>query len=443
MAAIVIGNGTPASVSTVNGVSVHGPSSGLSSGTGTSLVYAAASGGTVLRVVGGISGLNIGDLLLNCSGLAGTGINLDTVQESTVRNVQVASCTSAGCGFNINTDTASVTGLGGSSGNIIENVFVDSTVAGSKGFNIGSAIPLPADVLQSLFINCRTYVTGPNGIGANFGLADALTFVSPLFEVTKPGTGSYGLQVSATPGNYAFPSGISFMHPVIGGPNQGYNVVGPWIGYPGIQILGLSTPDQEPIPTVNFIDGFTDSNVPFGQAAPLRYAAIADSATLNFNDTAAHAFNKQYTIKSCINAVIGDACGLNVAGTVVRVRASGIYTTSGAPSLEILLANSGSLWFAAGIMATATNAVNRTWTASGEFVVRTPGTGTNNCEMGGGIFGADGGSVVPSGTFGAVTYNTQADFTVTVFAAFLTANTTNAITLKTLDVEVLYPGAAN
>jgi len=166
-------------------------------------------------------------------------------------------------------------------------------------------------------------------------------------------------------------------------------------------------------------------------AMPLLYSSVSTSGAIA-GTTAEIPFSKTYTLP---------ANTLSVPGTVVRVRASGVYSAGDAPSLEIRT-KLGPHVVCAAEQTAATGAKGYSWMATCELVARTAGASAV-VRGAGGILGLGSTNVVAGGYTSEVYVDTKAAQPVSVTAEWGAANAGNMITLESLTVEVLYPGTTD
>jgi hypothetical protein len=180
------------------------------------------------------------------------------------------------------------------------------------------------------------------------------------------------------------------------------------------------------------VDMFNAMDTDMAAALGFRASLTANSSPITA--TGGANFDKSYTFPAGL---------LNIAGTRLRIRASGIYSTVAAPgSCGLLVMVGGSeiarLQYFTGWPA---NASNDAWSLDTALVVRTTGTSGQVMSTGGvGGFG----TLYYPGAPGVMattpqTLNLTAALTVQLF--FDTGTTGNSITLRTLDLDVLRASA--
>jgi hypothetical protein len=162
---------------------------------------------------------------------------------------------------------------------------------------------------------------------------------------------------------------------------------------------------------------------------PLLYSAITTSSSIS-NTISETAFSKTFSLP---------ANTLNVAGTMMRVRANGTYNTTGSPTITIKI-RIGGVFFCTLTPTLASNTVTATWAVEGTLIARSPGT-SGTLQQGMGFGYANG--ITNSFVNGTITVNTTTAQTIDLTATWSAASSSNSLTLDALTIEVLYPGTAN
>lgn len=427
---LTIGNGTgdyttgAATISTLNALVLDFQ--------GATLKYTGASTSTpLLSVNGPITRIIIENLTIDCNGLASIGLDLNHIQESNLRNVYIVNNTA---GFGIRQRAyANPTGTtNGANNNVFDNIRVNSTQANSGGITIGhtSTVASPRlNVAQTTYLNCRFRFDGASGttIAIQLNFTDALTFINPITFAT------IGLQTvvpSGTSGS-SYPSNVQFINPALAG---GVSNTGTWVGPWGLYFHRYQTADSEPLPPltpVGMFSGITDKNKVFGIITqnPLYFSSIISSNSIN-TTTSETTFSVSYTIPANI---------LSLAGTVVRVKGSGLYSTTGTPIITFR-AKLGGNTFADPVMGTGSSATNFAWSVSADCITRAVGVGTTTFP--GANYAGTGGFGNGVGAGGAsFTIDTTTTLAVTLTVQWSAASASNTIMMDTFIVEILYPGS--
>lgn len=139
---LVLGDGTPYSVSTRQHFTVigagmgHGPAEAFPVSSGTKIVYT-GFGGAVIDIRGPMSGVEISSLSIDANARADYGIRLEHTYHSSVRRVTITQPRVGG--LLLEGTTSPMFGLAiGAGSNVIEEVAVTGDVYGSSGFIIGA-----------------------------------------------------------------------------------------------------------------------------------------------------------------------------------------------------------------------------------------------------------------------------------------------------------------
>jgi len=130
-----------------------------------------------------------------------------------------------------------------------------------------------------------------------------------------------------------------------------------------------------------------------------------------------------------------------IAGATLRIRAAGVYSTTGTPTL-LLRALFGNSIVTDALLTTALNSSNRHWTIEGEMIVRSAGA-AGTMLRGWGLVGIGGASpieTVPSSTTGTFTMDTTIAQICQVNAQWGEASPSNTITMQAFTAEVVQAG---
>ncbi len=444
-AGLTIGDGTSTTFSSKNNLALLGLGAAAGSNTAPGdstkapvvIKYDGVAAGTILTVNGPMSGVRIENIVFNCNSLASQALLLNHPDKSIFRNLEIVK--NAGYGISIFAYDGNDATANGANNNSFENINITSSEAACGGLSVGNASRTDIlDVAQCHFNNLRIRFDGGTGAtGATVGIrlryCDFLTFTNTLVSVNAGGTSlSIVPPTGATPAE-KFPNNIVFTHCSLGA--LGTNIAGTAASNEHrIFFIGYSTGDTEPIPTptMNYAAGFDTTGGWFGfmKNDPLKYSLIADSAAIH-TTTEPTAFNKAYTLPANI---------LSMAGTVVRVRAAGVYSTTGTPTLNLAI-YIGTIFLTNVLITGANNAANYGWSAVGEATVRVSGAG-GSLQVGPGFNGLVGGTpgATASNDGAATAINTTATQAVQVVATWSASSASNTCKMTHLAVEVLYPG---
>lgn len=196
---------------------------------------------------------------------------------------------------------------------------------------------------------------------------------------------------------------------------------------------GFSTTGSAPAETLDVGTSLQVAKID-GLMGPQRYAMTTTPAAVA-NTTTGTAFAKTFSIPANYLRV----------GSLIRIRAAGVYSTTGTPTLDIQLRVGGtSKWvLQTGTITTPSGAALWNWVAEGFATVRAIGAG--------GTFFADGGSAIlaaaTSGTWaapvvapntrsGGISVATNGALTADVLVQWGTASPSNTITMENFTVEI-------
>ncbi len=184
----------------------------------------------------------------------------------------------------------------------------------------------------------------------------------------------------------------------------------------------------------NFSYGIAHSGEYFGKPKniPLR-ETVKDASSDIFNTTTDTQFDRTYTIP---------AYALDEEGAVVRIRASGLYSSTATPTLQLAIKfNSSSIAVIAPI-AVFNNAASLGWTLEGDVIIKTIGAG-GTARSGFSRGGIQAIAAQDSTWSNSFSVNTTTTNTVSVYGKWGTANASNQVNLQNMTVEILYPGHVN
>jgi len=201
----------------------------------------------------------------------------------------------------------------------------------------------------------------------------------------------------------------------------------------GNAIVGAISVDTAATPTEK-IDMSTTGDVAIldGLKGPTRCVSTSSSTAIS-NTAATTAFSKTFSIPA----------NYLRAGSVVRVHAGGIYSTTGTPTIFFQARVGSQRFFQSSIITTAANASNYAWNLSAMDVFRTIGAAATHAP-GPGFVNMATGSVVSTTVAindgNANTANTNVNstgaLTVDITVTWGTASLSNTITMATFVVEI-------
>jgi hypothetical protein len=439
---LTVGNGTgnyatgTATASTLNSIVIDGQ--------GATIKYTGSStSGAVLSINGPIYQVILKNITIDCNALAAIGLDLNHVAESRFENVYIKNNTGTGIRHRAYANPSGTSN--GANNDVFDNVWVNSTQTGASGISIGytDTVASPRlDVAQNTFINCRFRFDGASGTtyGIILNFTDACSWINTIVSA------SVALHVvvpSGTAGS-SYPSNHTFINPALTGPNGadpndgGCDISGSWAGTWGIYFQNYQTADQEPLPPLipnqhQLFSGIDDTGATFG--FPLQhslYYSTVTTSTAIASTTTETAFSVSYSIPAYV---------LYKQGAMVRISASGTYSTTGTPTLTVRTKLGGST-LADPLAITANNAVGYHWSLSSAGVVRFLGVG-GVMELGPNWLGLGGSGLATGATSGNFSLNTNVANAVTITITWSASSASNTIVLDTLTVEILYPGTFN
>lgn len=180
------------------------------------------------------------------------------------------------------------------------------------------------------------------------------------------------------------------------------------------------------------LPGYGDGTITHYLPGGMSIANLSASTAIA-NTTSETAFSKSKTFA---------ANTLNIAGTIIRIHASGVYSNTGTPSLALRIRLGGSgKNVAAYTFTTPSGASGYGWQAIGELIVRTTGSsGTYQPSYGAFMLGGLTVDMVGGIVSNEVTsINYTGTLTCDVSAQWGAMSASNTITLRTLTITVGYP----
>jgi len=150
------------------------------------------------------------------------------------------------------------------------------------------------------------------------------------------------------------------------------------------------------------------------------------------------------TAQAVSSALVVPAWHLNQVGSGVRIRAGGVYSDTGTPTLAIGVFNNAAAAGATAALTLGAGVTNLGWFMDVQFVVTALGTSGSWFPYGFVNYATSASAITaepdPTGTpQTALTVNTQALQSMAVSAAFSASNASNTITVNYFTVEVLSP----
>ena len=323
------GNGTSAGVSTINGYSLEGaggagtPVEVTTPGSPVTFTWAGASGGTMMSVNGPIWGVDLRGFMLNCAGLAGTGLQVAHSINCHYEDILVQQYTGTGI---IHTAYSNPAGcVTGSQHNRFKGVHAKYPAGGGCGIMIGNASYGSSpylDVAQNTYEACDWWRDGTDAATFSLGIqfADVNTCIQ-CQTIASGGNLGIGLFVNPPSGNTGFPDAWTFINCDISG---GANDPGTWTPTKGFSFFPYPTGDGEPVPfgpSLYDYHGFTDlgelfGGLAIGQGNPRISQHLSVTQSLGFNSNIPPQSSSSLNV-SVPGAAVGD--------TVVVTNNSGAF----------------------------------------------------------------------------------------------------------------------
>lgn len=428
-ATLIIGDATATTQSTINSPCLQGAYYGgaqdqsLPITAGTIINWLGPTDGTIIKILGPIGHGCFEDLYIEGNGTAGIGLDIVHSYRFSYRNLVITGWKLFGI-RSMAVDYNFSNMVNGNNSNNFENVHVWSGYGGatSRAGLFGQAVNNVNsifDFASNIFINCS--FRHDTGKAAEIRFADANTFIMTNFI-------SGVTSVLFTDVGNGFPSSNTFYdcHTVgqVSASTAGFVPATPNVFMP------LGEESSQNVALLNtFATGMTHSGKWFGTPKNLPlYHTITTNSTAIANTTTDTAFDRSFTIP---------AYRLHQVGTVIRIRASGKYSTTGTPTLQLAVLMGAVALAVVPPTVTGNNTTDGGWSIETDTTIRTIGaTGT-------GINGFASGGLQNLAMAGATWQNpyildTTATQVVTVRAKWGTANAANTAMLETMTVEIMH-----
>ena len=441
-ATLYIGDGDASAPSTINDVSLIGDGGGATNSevnpatAGTLLQWAGPASGTLLDIEGPFAGANLSGLYFECDGTnrGATGLLANHPFNSNFKNLIFNGCSDYAIklyAYGQPTNLAT-----GANNNIWEQIQVyaglSNTTAGGLQIGAGSfTLGDFVNVAQNVFTKVNVGA-GSAGTALDLRLTDSLTFTH--FTTTS---GNLGILITDVDvGGFHFPTAITCIMCSFNGSTTPIDDS----SYLGTGIGGWFWPynnDQDTLPDPVGTNGWSAGVSNFGRHwgawknTPEIYAAITSSTAIANTSTETE-FSKTFDIPA----------GLLRVGTRVRVTASGKYSTTGTPTMQLAMKIGGNPFSVFPATATPNNASDYGWSFTGEFVTRATGA-SGTVQNGHGMGGLGGVTPAMTAWVNNFTLDTTIAETITVTADWSASSMSNTITMDTLSVEVLDAGSNN
>lgn len=443
-----IGNGTSSAASTRNNVGLVGVGAGNSSSettapnAATKIVWAGSASGTMFEFKGPISGVRMRDIFLSCGNFgshANTAILANHVFNSHFADLEMDSCGSYAIkDYAYDNPTGVVIGAN----NVIwDNVSIYSNgVTTASGVQIGAASDAnPAG--SHLDVAKQSFRSVNIGAGSS-GTAIDLRFTDNIaFDRLNVTSGLVGIKVTQVVSNtFKFPqaSACYLCNIVATTPIDDSTWTGTVIGMMFLPYNNDQDLLANPVGTNGWSTGFGTDGRLWGRwkSGSTLYTASTSSSAIASTATET-AFSKSYVIP---------ANHLGAVGTILRVRASGKYSTTGTPALSLYFRIGGTgvdgNIISSAAFTTASSVSNYGWSATADLIVRAVGL-SGTAQMGYSNFGLGGTVATSSATSGTFTLATTVANTLYATALWGTSSASNTITMDTLQVEIINPAFTN
>jgi hypothetical protein len=496
---LTIGDGTVSAYSTRHGLSLIGAgTNNLLSIRGARLFWNGAMGGQMINVNGPYVGFSIRELYLDCHNLANNALVLTHTNGGYFRNLYVAAMLDFGIvetarpnQFGVISASGNLwqnifvsstnPGSGGfiigptalSGGDVNQNLYQNLRIRFDSTTGKTTAIRLQAcDFLHfdHPVVAARLPVDWAPPTGAT-GFPGAITWMAPALsplQLTVTGATNASPIVLTTSVNHGLETGRTVTVASVGGNTaaNGYwtvtnlspttlslqgstgngaytsggtvtadcftNAGNAWTGTTGggnhVWSFALGDNEVIPKPSQTYVSGVANGGTTFGffKNAPLYFAQVTDDTPIA-NTTTSTAFGIKATLMA------GQA---NLAGTTVRIRCGGVYSTTGAPNITVKIRLGGTQVFGQ-ILPASNNAANFAWHAECLFTVRTTGTSAT-IQNAGGALGFSGQPMFEAGA-GSFTMDLTRNQLIDVQVTWGAASPSNTIKKQTMEVEVMYP----
>ena len=342
----------------------------------------AGANNTVVKIAGPIDTFSMANIEIEGNNAAGVGLSLSSLSGSKLDNVLVRNCTQAhyflygngtllGTCQNVFTNCGFVTTLncGATIGIVLGGLGSDMT-------NLTSAQAQPPFL--------TTWI-GVSGWVANSSGAVALDMRYTDNDVFVGGTLAgdiAAIQVSQNPNFTTFPAAVSFlgMNIAANTPATTFRHRGTFVMAPGLfpSLVWPFGDNGEPVPnsaTDPWIAGMTVIGQMFGPTmntgASLLLTARGGVGTVA-NTTTETAFGGlPYSLPA--NSILDNTLG-SQNGAVLRIRASGNYSTTGSPTLRLRFYLAGVLVADTGPATTVTNAAGQAWLVEADVMANSAAT---------------------------------------------------------------------
>lgn len=261
---INVGNGSNTQVSAWNAIKLVGEGSTLSVGSsaGTCLIWGGVSGGVVVSYNGTGDGFGLDRIMVDCNNLAGTGIAIFSVRDSSFTNFSIRGFTQVGLQLDIR--TGPVGSVLYSSGNIFQNWNISkTTTTASKGIYIKGDPATNSDWHRNTFIGGSSQMpraASGTSYAAHLEFTDSNTWIECDLNLYGAGQG-FGVYFDSA-SRTVFPQNNFF---------YGCSVISTAVNEPGSNVIGDNffyghpLQDGETLPNHPKLRGITDAGVMFGQ----------------------------------------------------------------------------------------------------------------------------------------------------------------------------------
>lgn len=448
---LVLGNGSTSTPSTQNNIFLIGDGGGATDSevnpatAGTMLYWAGPVGGTMMDIEGPFAGAHIKGLFFQCGGAtrAATGLISNHAFNSEFRDFEFNGCS----GFAIkNYAYGQPSNMAtGANNNLWEQIQVylgSGNGTGASGMQVGKGANTPGDVLdvaQNIYKKVSLNV-GTTGVGLDLRLTDSSRFENLGIGCASGCTSIKITEVIGDTGGH-FPQAITFVDSnaccgasTVDDSTWTGTVVGGWF-WPW---NNDNDTQEDPLGTNSWGAGVSNNGRWFGKfkTVPNIYTAQTSSAAIA-STASETAFSKSFEIPAKTLK----------AGARVRVTASGKFSDTGTPTLQIALklggsGVSGSSFAVIPATTLGSGVSNFGWSIQGEAIIRTAGaSGTvQNGACVGGFLNVNMASCVYENNFSLDTTAAQSVF---VTADWSASSASNTVTMETLSVEILQAGVTN
>ena len=348
---LIIGNGTNTSISSKSSIKFRGVTKGVGPGeytsaSGSAIIYTGPASLTtsVISVLGPIHSVEISDLLIDCGGLAGIGLNVVHSYQGTYSNLTVIRATYIS--FNL----VSITGplFTGVTQGFTENLFIKCVSrmqyysTALAGFYMNGNDTNNIGFSRNTFINCvaeaagntNTSSTYTNFRGFDLYYVDNNTFIESFTTGAYGWTVSKGVHFNQSAVDPTFPKANTFINcPIIGG-------VGGISGTGGNLFSPYPTDDGELTTFPQYINALTYNGNMYGQWAGTKsfFYGRTDPTTGLTTSTSPQYFNINNT--SLPLAMYGNQLIASSASTITALYVN-LEASPGTPSRTFTLMKNG------------------------------------------------------------------------------------------------------